>query len=120
MMVKGIGVDILDVERFERIDDKQSFIRQILTEKERKEARDGGRDARFSAVLFAAKEAVMKALGCGLNFGSCWQDIEIEKLRKARLRGVVGQCAADASVSQIHISHSHSRKYVLTCVITED
>ena len=69
-MIMGIGVDTVNIERFERIiTETPAFVRRIFTPNER------SRNVRSQAVRFAAKEAVAKVLGApaGLN----WQDCEV-------------------------------------------
>ena len=83
-MILGIGTDITISSRFERLAQEQSFIKRILTAKERKlfEALDDARKINFLAKRFAGKEAFSKALGCGIGgtiFGGVFsfQSIEI-------------------------------------------
>ena len=69
-MIIGIGVDTVNIERFERIvTETPAFVRRVFTASERT------RNLRSQAVRFAAKEALAKVLGApaGLN----WQDCEV-------------------------------------------
>lgn len=72
-----VGVDIVSVERVQKILDRHErrFLERVLTERERSICHD---DVRRFAGRFAAKEAVSKALGTGIGRdGITFQDIEI-------------------------------------------
>ena len=74
-MIKGIGIDIIEIERIAKVIERRGthFIKRIFT---RNEERSGDHAITYYAGRFAAKEAVVKALGTGFR-GISWQDIEI-------------------------------------------
>lgn len=77
-MLLGIGLDLCQVDRLARAIEKPHFLERVFTpaERARIEAAHGPRRAEIAAGLFAAKEAVAKALGTGfVGFGTA--DIEI-------------------------------------------
>lgn len=81
-MIVGVGLDVVELKRIENILSKPSggrFAQRVLTEKER--SRWAGLPARraleFIAGRFAAKEAVVKALGCGIGSAAGFHDVEI-------------------------------------------
>jgi holo-[acyl-carrier protein] synthase len=80
-MICGVGMDLLEMSRMKKIvagKTAERFIERILTSAERKLANT--RQARLSEFIagrFAAKEAVVKALGCGIGQIVGFQDIEI-------------------------------------------
>ncbi|GGO08874.1 holo-ACP synthase [Saccharibacillus kuerlensis] len=80
-MIYGIGHDILEIDRVVRLlKGKQSerFLYRILTPKELEIARARGpKLAEFVSGRFAAKEAIVKALGCGIGRTVGFDDIEI-------------------------------------------
>ncbi|MBT2291789.1 holo-ACP synthase [Paenibacillus albidus] len=80
-MIYGIGHDVLEIERISAYLNRGTgvkFLQRILTEREaRLAAQKGNRIAEFVAGRFAAKEAVVKALGCGIGATVGFQDIEI-------------------------------------------
>jgi len=86
MAIAGIGHDLVSVARLERVlqgRHGQKFLERVLTPREREYARERfgekktGRWAEFAAGRFAAKEAVVKALGCGIGEGAGFHDLEI-------------------------------------------
>ena len=85
-MVIGIGADIVAVDRFRTLKDKEEFLAQVFSPEELSRAPKVNRD-RFYASLFAVKESVLKALGCGLSRGSFWHDIRISKDMRAVIAG---------------------------------
>ena len=74
------------------------------------------------AAVFAAKEAVAKALGVGLGQIG-WREIEVrhDELGKpfVTLSGRARALAEEKGVKNIHLSLSHSREYALAMVILE-
>lgn len=66
-MILGIGLDLCQIERIERAIARPRFLERVYTpaERARIEAASGARRAEIAAGLFAAKEAVAKALGTG-------------------------------------------------------
>lgn len=80
-MIYGIGHDVLEIERISEVMRRgqgKKFNQRILTEQEYGLAEQrSGRLAEFVAGRFAAKEAVVKALGCGIGNVVGFQDIEI-------------------------------------------
>lgn len=80
-MIYGIGHDILEIGRMARLlggNQGERFLQRILTPAELKIARARGpKLAEFAAGRFAAKEAVVKALGCGIGRIVGFEDIEI-------------------------------------------
>ena len=66
----GVGIDLCAVSRMERACEREHFARRVFTEGERAylEAKGKGR-AKSAAAMFAAKEAVAKALGTGFSGG---------------------------------------------------
>lgn len=81
-MIKGIGLDIVELERIAKIMKRtSSFKKKILTERELAifETLSGTRQVEFLAGRFAAKEAYSKANGTGIGEGCALHQIEILK-----------------------------------------
>lgn len=83
-MIVGIGTDIAEMARFERLvagERGDAFLRRILTDAERQIAlakrSHRGRYVEYIAGRWAAKEAIVKALGCGIGKAVGLHDIEV-------------------------------------------
>jgi len=78
-MIKGIGTDIIEVERIEKAITRHGahFLETLFTENERNYCLQHKDSSRHFAGRFAAKEAIMKAIGTGLTAEVSWLDIEI-------------------------------------------
>ncbi len=75
-MLIRVGIDIVSIERVQRAVHRwgDRFLNRVFTPREQDEC---GTRAESLAARFAAKEAVLKALGTGLDAGISWQDVEI-------------------------------------------
>lgn len=123
-MIVGIGCDIIEIERIARAIKNESFIRRVFTAEEAAYCQRRGQQAAASfAARFAAKEAVLKALGTGLREGSL-QEIAVDNdgLGKplVQLSGHFAMLAKQLGVKNIQISLSHSRELATAYVIMED
>ena len=123
-MIVGIGCDIIEIERIARAIKSESFIRRVFTAEEAAYCQKRGQQAAASfAARFAAKEAVLKALGTGLREGSL-QEIVVDNdgLGKplVQLSGHFAMLAKQLGVKNIQISLSHSRDFAVAYVIMED
>jgi holo-[acyl-carrier protein] synthase len=112
--VRGIGVDIIEVARIRRATVRwgDGFLSRVFTPGERRHAGASRVSAERLAGRFAAKEAVMKALGLGWN-RMAWREIEIEGdpagRPVVRLTGRAAQAAAKLGVRAWFVSISHTR-----------
>jgi holo-[acyl-carrier protein] synthase len=78
-MIRGIGVDIVKVDRIEKAVARWGyrFLKRIFTAAEIERCQKRARPAQCLALRFAAKEAFAKALGLGMRKGLRWRDIEV-------------------------------------------
>ena len=85
-MILGIGSDITDVRRIEKVIARhgERFIARIFTEKERARAERKKNRVETYAKRFAAKEACAKALGTGMRGGVWWRDMGVVNLPSGR------------------------------------
>ncbi|MBB5325998.1 holo-[acyl-carrier protein] synthase [Anoxybacillus tepidamans] len=116
-MIVGIGIDIVELERVQKLmEQNERFIHRILTEKEKSifYSLSNGRKVEFLAGRFAAKEAYAKALGTGIGKSISFQDVEI-------MNDEYGKPVAVSTLDghRIHVSISHSRDYAVAQVIIE-
>ena len=113
------GVDIIEIPRIRRVADRYGdrFYGRVYTEREAAYCR--GRAPQL-ASRFAAKEAVMKALGTGIR-GVRWQDIEVVRERgqapAIRLRGRALARAERLGIEHLAVSLSHSDQYAVAFVV---
>ncbi len=124
-MIVGTGVDIVAVNRVRAVLERQKarFIERVFTPGEQKYC-DAHRDpAPHYAVRFAAKEAVLKALGTGWSGGIRWVDVEIcreeGKAPVVLIHGEAARIAARMQVQTIHVSLSHSDENAVATVVLE-
>jgi len=126
-MIRGIGIDIIEVERIGRAADRwgDGFLSRVFTTGERRHAgaSHGGRGAAARlAGRFAAKEAVMKALGLGWR-RMAWREIEIEgdALGRpvVRLSGGAARAADDLGIRAWFVSISHTRDLAVAHAVAE-
>lgn len=117
-MIKGIGVDIADTERFKKVKNKKKFLKQFLTDKEISDAENQTRENHHWATLFTIKEAIFKAFKIGLNLGSYWHNININKDFNVILSGYIREFfKAD---TKVYISQSCSKRYALSFVLVQE
>jgi holo-[acyl-carrier protein] synthase len=126
MSVVGHGVDITEIARIEEMvrDHGERFLARVFTRHERAFAVEGGkRQSERLAARFAAKEAVLKALGTGMSAGIAWTDIEVRMLASGAptivLAGGAAAIAAERRISVWHVSLSHAGGLALASVIAE-
>lgn len=111
----GLGVDIVEIERMERILARTpSFAGRVFSESEREYCEAHHRPAVRYATHFAAKEAVLKALGTGFSGGVGFTDVEVAHDANGRpvavLHGRAEQIADGLGVLEIPLSLSRTRE----------
>lgn len=116
MAIAGIGVDVVDLARFERAVARTPRLKErLFAESER------GLPLRSLAGRFAAKEALMKALGDAT--GVTWHDMEVvsdaEGNPSMRLTGAAAEIAARRGITDIHLSMSHDAGVAIAQVVAE-
>lgn len=115
----GIGIDLVDVARIERaLEHRPRLAARLFTEREIEYAGSRRRPARHFAARFAAKEAVVKALGLGP--GTCLKEIEVipGSPPEVELHDEVGRIAADRELS-VRLSLTHEREMAAAVAIAE-
>jgi holo-[acyl-carrier protein] synthase len=75
-MIFGIGTDVVQLERIAKVHEKfgERFIERLLLPAEQQAFRRYSRPVRFLAMRFAAKEAIVKAMGTGFAHGMWIRD----------------------------------------------
>ncbi len=124
-MIQGIGVDIVEVARVEKVWSRYGyrFARKILAVRELDHLAVSKRPVRFLAMRFAAKEATSKALGTGFKSGVAPSLIELvhKPSGKPSLQfhgAVADRCQAD-NICASHISLADEQHYAVACVVLE-
>lgn len=108
--ILGVGIDLVDVARFER--PAKNLVPRLFTAAERRYCDRQAHPAIHFAARFAAKEAVLKALGTGWSGGIAWTDVEIvrEKHGEAavKLSGVASKRAKGLRIRTWLVSMTHT------------
>lgn len=123
----GLGVDIVEIERMREILSRTpSFAERVFSEGERAYCDATASPETHYATRFAAKEAVLKALGTGFSRGIRPRDVEVKRTSKGRpyavLRGRAKEVAAELGVRELPISLSYTHTEAVACAmaITEE
>jgi holo-[acyl-carrier protein] synthase len=82
-VIFGIGTDVLEVARVERVHQRfgDHFVRRLLLPEELEQLARTSRRVRFLAMRFAAKEAIVKAMGTGFAHGVWIRDVGVVQNR---------------------------------------
>lgn len=127
MAQAGIGVDIVEIARMERVIQKTpSFVRRVFTEEERTYCEASSRPAVHYAARFAAREAVLKALGTGFSQGIGLADVSVTRDAQGRplavLSGRAREVAEELGIVEVALSLSHTAGLAVAnaMTITED
>ncbi|MBW2108470.1 MAG: holo-ACP synthase [Deltaproteobacteria bacterium] len=124
-MIYGVGTDIVQIPRIERIVDRwgNRFIQRVFTPDEIAYCRSKARPAARFALRFAAKEAFVKALGTGLKNGVTLRQIEVRKDAMGRpllkLHATSKLICAELGISRSFVSLSDDGDYALATVVLE-
>lgn len=122
MAVISTGVDICDVSRIRNIEEKHNmrFLQKVFTPLEIDYCQKKVTRHTSLAARFAAKEALLKALGTGLRSGLQWKEIEIENdnLGKPHFN-FYGQIARTIADRKVLLSLSHTDENAIAFVIIE-
>jgi holo-[acyl-carrier protein] synthase len=115
-VIVGIGVDLVDIPRFERsVQRTPRLLERLFAPAER------GRALRSLAARYAAKEALIKALGG--SDGVYWTEIEVTPEPSGRpvftLSGSTAAVVAERGITALHLSMTHDAGVAVAYVIAE-
>lgn len=118
-----VGVDLLRVERMERLlTEVDAIVDTLFTPAEQSYCQGRRRRVEHLAARFCAKEAVLKAFGTGLGTRMRWTDVEIVNRisgrPEVRLHGEVAAFAARRGLIDLDVSLSHSGGLALAHAVT--
>jgi holo-[acyl-carrier protein] synthase len=128
-VIIGSGVDLAEIDRIQAALENprtgRRFRARVFTEKEIAycESKRRGKYESY-AGRFAAKEAVMKALGCGWGSKVRWLDIEVARARGGKpeivLHDKTAKLAEQLGIRSWALSITHTKQHGLACVIAQD
>jgi holo-[acyl-carrier protein] synthase len=113
----GVGIDLLEIDRLERaLQRYPRLAERVFTPAELSYANERARPGRHLAARFAAKEAVVKAIGLRGGFGLRQIEVVAGEPPVVRLSGPAAEAAGDR---RIDISLTHSRDFAAAVAIVE-
>lgn len=125
-MIYGIGTDIVEVDRIaEKVSRSKGFADLVFTPHEIAYCAQQAVPAQSYAARFAAKEALLKALGTGWgnNGGVHFNQIEVRNNAMGKpelfLTGDAAARYTDLHIQKIHLSLSHTKTTAIAMVIIE-
>lgn len=121
-MITGIGNDIIEIKRIDGAIQRygQRFLDRIFTKAEQEYCLRHRESARHFAGRFAAKEAIVKALGTGFTRGISWLDIEILGDASGKPNATFSDTVTDMfPCLEVLVSISHCREYAAAVAIRE-
>ncbi|MGD8539594.1 MAG: holo-ACP synthase [Candidatus Aminicenantes bacterium] len=123
-MIIGIGTDIIEVKRIERLLEKQKrFKERIFTPDEIEYCEHKTNSAQNYAARFAVKEAFLKAIGTGWREGVTFKEIEVVNNEKGKpelfLSGKAKTISEEMGATNIQVSISHLKDLAIGFVILE-
>jgi holo-[acyl-carrier protein] synthase len=125
--ITGLGVDIVEIDRMRLALERHPRMKErIFSAEERAYCDARNRPYIHYATRFAAKEAVLKALGMGFSGGIRFTDVEVLRDERGRpvprLTGRAAEIAAEAGVVEMHLSLSftHTTAVASAVAITEE
>ncbi len=118
----GLGVDIVEIERMRKILSRTpSFASKVFSAEERAYCDSTATPQAHYATRFAAKEAVLKALGTGFSQGIGVRDVEVRRTSKGRpyavLTGRAKQIAQSMGVRELPLSLSFTHSEAVACAM---
>jgi len=122
-MIYGIGIDIVKIERMKIVVEKwgRRFLERVFTDGEISYCYEKKEPFLSLAVRFAAKEALIKAVG-SIEYVSL-RDIEVVNVEAGkpllRVRGKLGDFFQEQLIKNVHLSLSHEHEYGIACVVLE-
>ncbi len=121
-MILGIGIDLVDIGRIrDALENPRTgnrFRERVFTAGEIEYCERRRRRFESFAARFAAKEAMIKALGCACD----WREIEVVRADaepSLKLHGRTAERAAARGVARVHLSLSHSDSHATAFVVAE-
>ena len=124
-MIYGIGVDVLDITRVEKLLAKYEsrFIDHLLTASEKEQYVETNRGPHYLATRFSGKEAISKALGTGLRKPMTLHSVSILNDRVGKPELVFDEALdkflRSRKVNRIHISFSHEGSFLTSFAVAE-
>jgi holo-[acyl-carrier protein] synthase len=123
MEVLGIGSEITECLRIARMIERhgEQFINRVFTAEEIRFCQNCKQSTQHFTGHWAAKEAVLRALGIGWRPGMSWLDLEVHVDASGRalvvVRGMLRDLAEAAGVHRIHLSIAHCRTHATAYAI---
>ena len=124
-MIFGVGVDLVELARFKAAMKRQgaSLLEKLFTASERRYCEGKWNRIAHYTARFAAKEAVLKALGTGWSGGIRWTDVEVVRggtgSVSVRLTGMAKKLAAKRGVRRVHLNITHAETHAAAVAIEE-
>jgi holo-[acyl-carrier protein] synthase len=125
VQIIGVGTDIIECLRIAQMIDRHGelFIRRVYTDHEIAYCSTKKAATQHYAGRWAAKEAVLKALGTGWVRGISWRDVEVRHkpggAPTVALRGGAKEVLERCGITRMHISISHCRSHAVAYAIAE-
>lgn len=125
MQIIGIGTDITECLRIANMIERHGelFICRVYTNGEIAYCSTRKAATQHYAGRWAAKEAVLKALGTGWRRGISWRDVEVGNLPSGAptitLHAGARDVADSLGIRRMHISISHARSHAIAYAIAE-
>ena len=126
MKIFGIGVDIVENNRFKNLIKKKIFINRIFSQKELNIFRNKKNKILYLSKRFSAKEAFVKSLGTGFRYNLCFRDISILNDKKGKPYFLFNKKIKDIlkkkyklNSFKAHLSLSDEKKHSVSYVILQ-
>jgi phosphopantetheine--protein transferase-like protein len=122
-MIYGVGIDIVKVKRMRDVVEKwgQRFLERVFTESEISYCYEKKEPYLSLAVRFAAKEALIKAIGSAVPVSLT--DVEVVNVETGnpflKVNGKLEDFFKEKLIKRAHLSLSHEHEYGVACVILE-